>query len=182
MVRIIIGLILVLFDLNLGVENVILGLFPDFIGYIFIFFGMRSVENHAKSYKRYKMFMIPSIILTYALYMGNLYGVILSWPEIVSMTITAFTIILKTVTTYILVIGIKEIENNSANKIGGMRMEYIWRVYALCSFFLIVAQVLAVGPMYLLMALSIAISGIVFIVYTSQTAIIYSELKRNNRL
>lgn len=182
MVRIIIGLILVLFDLNLGAENVILGLFPDFIGYILMFFGMKSLEIHSQSYKKNKMFMLPSAILTYALYMGNLYGIILSWPLMANMLITSFTILLKVVTSYMIVAGVKEIERNNANKLGAMRMEYIWRVYALCSFFLIVAQCLQIGPMFILMALSIAVSGIVFIVYTSQTAIIYSELKRNNRL
>lgn len=187
MLRIIIGLILILFEFSLGAEGFVIGLIPDFIGYAFLFFGMKAEQDKCISYKKDKMFMIPFCIYSYAIYLGNLYGLIENTKipyiniyvgrvcDFVSMLICIFT-------TYAIYKGMKTVEESFSVELRTKRVMYIWRVRVLCSFAENLAKIIAVFEMWLVMSVANIIAGIVMAVYVTQVAIIYSELKRNNRL
>lgn len=187
MLRIIIGLLLILFELNLGVGSYRIGLIPDFIGYVFLFFGMKAEQEKCLTYKRDKLYMIPFCLFSYAIYMGDLYGVIegLVIPVVnidVRMLCTFVSMLLGIYTTYAIYNGVKKVEESFSVELKTKRIMYIWRIRVLCSFVEYLSLILVIGEMYLVMAIANIISGIVMAVYVTQVAIIYSELKRNNRL
>ena len=187
MLRIIIGLILILFEFNLGAGNHRIGLFPDFIGYVFLFFGMKAEQAKCLTYKKDKLFMIPFGIFSYAIYMGDLYGLIEGFNipviNIDARMISSFVFMLMCIyTTYAIYKGMKAVEDSFSVELKTKRIMYIWRIRVLCSFMEYLSLIIAFGGMYFVMAIANIVSGIVMAVYVTQVAIIYSELKRNNRL
>ncbi|MBQ4068067.1 MAG: hypothetical protein IJC76_02330 [Lachnospiraceae bacterium] len=187
MLRIIIGLLLILFELNLGAGSYRIGLIPDFIGYVFLFFGMKAEQEKCLTYKKDKLYMIPFCLFSYAIYMGDLYGIIegLVIPVVnidVRLLCTFISMLLGIYTTYSIYKGVKTVEESFSVELKTKRIMYIWRIRVLCSFMEYLSLILVVGEMYLVMAIANIISGIVMAVYVTQVAIIYSELKRNNRL
>lgn len=187
MLRIIIGLILVLFEFNLGAENNVLGLLPDFVGYLFLFFGMKAEQEKCISYKKDKMYMLPFCVFSYGIYLGNLYGLIESTKipvidveasivaSIVSMCICIYS-------TYVIYKGLKMVEERFSVVLKTKRVMYIWRIRVLCSFLENFAKIALLFEMWLVMSIANIVAGVVVVVYVTQVAIIYSELKRNNRL
>ena len=201
MLRIIIGLIMILFGFELKIaDKYVVGLIPDFVGYLFLFFGMKAEQDKCVSYKRDKLFMLPFAIYSYAVYLGNLYGLIptikIPYINLNASRIFEFVSMLMVIyTTYIIYKGLKMAEDSFSVELRSKRVMYIWRVRVLCSVmenltFMVwdfcdegYESILSVvGPMYLVMSVANIVAGIVMAVYVTQVAIIYSELKRNNRL
>ncbi len=187
MLRIIIGLILILFEIYLGAEGHRIGLIPDFIGYLFIFFGMKAEQNKCISYKKDKLFMLPFAIYSYAIYLGDLYALIenttIPFLNIdLRIVCTFISMMICIYSTYIIYRGLKSVEENFSVELKTKRVMYIWRIRVLCSFMEMLSIIIAVGEMYLVMSIANIVAGIVMAVYVTQVAIIYSELKRNNRL
>lgn len=187
MLRIIIGLILILFEIYLGAEGHRIGLIPDFIGYLFLFFGMKAEQDKCITYKKDKLFMLPFAVYSYAIYLGDLYALI-EGKEIPFVKIdlrifcTFISMLMCVYTTYAIYKGTKAVEDNFAVELKTKRIMYIWRIRVLCSFLEMLSIIIASGEMYLVMSVANIVAGIVMAVYVTQIAIIYSELKRNNRL
>ncbi len=182
MVRIIIGFVLILFDFSIGAENNIIGLLPDFVGFIFLFFGMKAEQDKCATFKQDKKYMIPFAIYGYGIYLGNLYGIIGEQNPYVICASAIVSMLTYVYTMFLVIRGIKHAEESYSVKIGSHRMTYIWKITAMCYFLENGTLLLSIGQLYMIFYLAGMVSRIVFIVYTTQAAIVYSERKRNNRL
>lgn len=180
MFRIIVGLFLILFEFSLGADGHVIGLLPDFIGYLLLFFGMKAEQDKCRHFKQDKKFMIPFAVYAYAIYLANLYAQLSKLNDYVQILSAVVSISMVIYTVYILVKNFEFIENSYSVKIGSKRLMYILRVMAMCYFLAYGAQIIGIPSLILYLA-GFA-SQIVIFVYATQAAIVYSEFKRNNRL
>lgn len=204
MFRIIIGMVFILFDFFLYVgestrgimfnytditmispldqlQNII-PILPDFIGFAFLFFGMKAEQDTCKCFKQDKKFMIPFGILGYGICLANLYGQLGVFNEYIVYAFGFLSVLTYVYSTYLVANGINFVEKSYSVVVGGKRMTYIWRVFAMVIFLEFISRIARLGEMYTICFIAKNIAGIVFVVYTTQAAILYSERKRNNRL
>lgn len=211
MLRIIIGMALVLFDVffyvggnamgimfeyselalasgeNVPVMENIVGLFPDFIGFILLFFGMKAEQEKIKPFRHNKKYMLPFAIFGYGVYLANLYGELGGLGSALILLCGLVSVFSYIYAFFLIAKGLEFAEESYSVHIGAKRVSYIWKVYAMCCFLEYGALLIGVLKeglplLYIICYAAKIIGGIVAVVYITQAAIIYGEYRRNNRL
>ena len=76
MILLLLGLCIVLFDVNLATGNSYIGIFPDVLGYAMIFWALKKADVTSPAHEKLEKWVKLSILISAAVYIAALAGVV----------------------------------------------------------------------------------------------------------
>lgn len=168
MKKLFIGLILILFDFNFTIGNCIIGITPDFIGFLLIYKGFKEISPYTLIYEQTEKYSIIMIIFACVMYFGDLIGLVYICDILVFFMRIIYSIG-KLFITYRMVQGIIDIERKNNAQLGGKSLNLLW----ICKAGVLFTSCLG----YFAPAFAILFGIIGLIVSIAFTAYFYSAMK-----
>ena len=110
MTLIFIGFIFVLLDLNISVGQSVIGLIPDFVGYLFIYLGLREFAMKGDKLGTAKIFSLLCLVLSLASYILDILAVIEAGAA--AVVFAGVQLIMGLYLMYLIVFGLNDIEKS----------------------------------------------------------------------
>ncbi len=135
MYRVMIGYLFVLFDIvfKLTEAGNKADLFPDFIGFLLIFWGMWGFRKESAGWKRFVIGISVAFVYTYVAYILDMFGVLYKLSDIANMAISVVSDLLKMISILLFINVIKDMEKKRGN-LQSVKMTMIWRIMFVCYF------------------------------------------------
>lgn len=135
MYRVMIGYLFVLFDIvfKLTEAGNKADLFPDFIGFLLIFWGMWGFRKESAGWKRFVIGIGVAFVYTYVAYILDMFGVLYKLSDIANMAISVVSDLLKMISILLFINVIKDMEKKRGN-LQSVKMTMIWRIMFVCYF------------------------------------------------
>lgn len=131
--KIFIGMLFIIFDLNLGLINIL----PDFIGYMFIYAGLSILTPQNRIFQKGKMTALILVILTIKniIYYpnNNLLAGEVRDVRLIPMIIDSSVAVINLYLIYIISKGIYELCKERGLEEYGKVIEYRWKFYFIVS-------------------------------------------------
>lgn len=167
-----IGLLLVYLEFNINLGTSTIGLFPDFIGYIFIIKGLNELADISNRF--YKIKTISKIMAIYSslLYAANLVGFSAAntW---ISFILSIAGLIASLYISFNIVMGVKDIERIHDCKLNSETLFSCWKLIAAFSF---LAYIAIIFPVLAIIALILDVVFIIcFLVSFNKTKNLYYD-------
>lgn len=147
-----IGLIFVFLDFNLNLGSVQIGLIPDFIGYILMMKGLDELSDYGENFLKSRPMVIGMAIYTGLLYALSLFGMSSVFGGVLSFILGLVSTIVSLYITYLLVIGIKDIENLQSRSLQSESLYMAWKVLAILSVVIYLAVLIPALGIFCLIA------------------------------
>ncbi len=177
MTKIIIGLIFIVFNLNIELPFGSLGIMPDFVGYILLFSGLKTTQHDSKNFENAKKICPPLVVYSLAVYVFGLLSINLGF---VSNILTAISTLANFYITYSLCMGFIDIEKNNSCKLEAQSLFGLWKFYAIiiiASYFLNLTQNKYITA---LTAIATLFSAVTFVLKIHKTKRLYDEFLNQN--
>ena len=161
MENIFIGFVLVSLDFNITVGKCIIGLLPDFIGYFFIFRGLRSLADKSAIMRN---LIIPDLLITllsFISYMLDLCTFTVRMPYLVSLAMGALTTVMFLYVSYQVVQGVLELERRMYRNLYGDPLYLRWQITAALSALTYLLSILPV--IFLIVVVCNLVASVVFL-------------------
>ncbi len=171
--HIFIGFLLIFLDFNINLGNSTVGLIPDFIGYIFLVRGLNSLHGESPLFAKAHPAAVGMGIYSALLYAGDLLGITaaLGW---LGIGLGLISTIISLYISYLIVMGIREMENNHSAKLNGENLQFTWKIMAIVQIATYIT--LLVPLLSLVFILASFILGIVFLVSVNTSKNLYRNL------
>ncbi|MCD7738958.1 MAG: hypothetical protein LUH58_07965 [Lachnospiraceae bacterium] len=152
MQKIFIGMLLVFFDLTVNANGHVVGVLPDFVGYIFIFMGCREMSQESNHFSRAYPFIVGMAVYGTVIWVLQLFGITYygdTWPfAVLSMAVTCVSLYID----YCIILGVRDMEDTYNSSFRSGTLENVWLATAIFS----IAGVIALMLMPILGAICIA--------------------------
>lgn len=125
MKKLFIGLILILFDFNINIGHCIIGITPDFVGFLLIYKGFREISPYTLIYEQTEKYSIIMVIFASIMYFGDLIGLVYICDILVFVMRIIYSIG-ELFITYRMVQGIIDIEKKNNVQLGGKSLNLLW--------------------------------------------------------
>ena len=127
-----IGMLLVFLSLDIPVGAFIVGLFPSFLGYFFMYKGLLDISNYSCCFKKMIVFTRGMIF-----YSGFLYGInLLGISTLLPLLFSALEFIAIGFSLYIsfnIIAGIRDIETALEENLNFYQLYFAWKLFAVFS-------------------------------------------------
>ena len=178
MYRVMIGYLFVLFDVVFKLTDAgnKADLFPDFIGFLLIFWGMWGFRKESERWKQLVVGIGVAFVYTYAAYVLDMFGVLSKIPELAILAVSVGSDLLKMISIYLFTNVIKDMEKKRGN-LQSTKMIMIWRIMFICYFaqYLFISMQQAEIAFFLFSKLAV----FTFLFYIFTTGNLISLQKRN---
>ena len=127
-----IGLIFITFNFNLTLDNSVIGLFPDWLGYLFLIRGLTEMVSESGHFARVKPLSVGMAVYTAVLYVADLLGLSLA----LGYAAMALGFLSTGISLYILfhiVQGVIDMERERQWPLNGASLFAMWQVMAVCN-------------------------------------------------
>lgn len=126
MSKLFVGFIFVLLDFNLNLgESVVLGLIPDFVGYIFLFRGLGELERESRHFQALRPWVIGLGGYSLVIYVLDLLG-ISAWLDWIGLLLGIAYMIVCLYMVYRIVLGVQDMETTYKCDLNASRMNACW--------------------------------------------------------
>ena len=140
MIKILIGLGFVLFDFNISLNSSVIGIFPDLIGYVLIFWAAMQFSEKIERFSTLKIWSFISALFSAAVYVLNIIGPPLR--RTISFSLEIIGILLELIVIKTIINCISDIEKYFDCKLGSLALS---RCYTL----VIVSDILVMSSRYI---------------------------------
>lgn len=184
MSKLMLAFVFIFLNFNLDINQVTLNLLPAFVGYIFMYQGIKELIYEIPRYAKIQAFVIVMGICTAVDWVMNLLGVSVGIGF--AVLASAYSLILTFVSFYIsyqIVKGISDVERANSYPLGGEKLEKTWLVLVVCNgagSVLTLVGVLGVPAMAflgLICVLVALVAVICFLVFFNKTKNEYYKMK-----
>lgn len=159
------GFLLIFFEFNLTMGNSVIGLLPDFIGYLCIVAGLCDVVTDGAYYKKARPFAVVMSVYTAVVYVLNLVGIGGKW-WILSVITTAAALFIS----YLIVKGLKDSEQSHRAQLSSKGIYVCWVIMAVFQVLMILALWI---PVFILLMIPNFLASVVFLVMFFQACKVY---------
>lgn len=175
--NIFIGFLLIFLDFNLTINASIIGLLPDFVGYILLIKGIDELSRDTLIFSKAKPFSVGMVFYTGILYVIDLLGIKLNssyfftFLGIINIAVTLYI-------TYIIVTGVKEIEVSRGIFLNSESLRAKWKLMAIFDILTYTAIIFpALALIFLLVSL---IAKILFLFAFNTSKKLYEAIPPNS--
>ncbi len=126
MKKIFIGLLFIFFNFTFTFNNVSIGLIPNFVGYILMMLGCKELSHESDNFSKINMLLILMSVYSSIDYVLSLLGVYILIGGIVGLLIGIALVVINVYITYIIVLGVQDIEKNREMNLFGNKLKSIW--------------------------------------------------------
>lgn len=156
------GYLLVYLDLHININQHVIGLLPDFVGFILLTMGLKALSDGSPRFDNVRPFAVGMAVLTGIVYALNVVGVFggRSWLSVgIGLAVTALTQYIS----YMVVMGIKDMEEKYQTDLNADSLKKTWIPMA------VMAAVSYVGLLsFLLTVLCSIVQAVLVIVFLVQ--------------
>lgn len=118
---------------DLLIDNSSLGLIPSFVGYFFMFRGLKEMVSFSGRFQK----MIPYVkwigIYSAINYMAALFGILARLPMPLTLLLDFAAIVISLYISYNIIMGIRDIEMNRSQNLNCTQLYFAWRMLAVFS-------------------------------------------------
>jgi len=175
MKKIFIGLLLVFLDFNLTLNNSVIGLIPDFVGYIVMIKGLEEMTEESPLFPKVRPFAIGMAVYTGILYALDLFGIAVS-DDVLSFLLAVVSMAVSLYISYNLVMGVRDMEDRYATGLNGEQLKSRWMIVAVFSIAGLVA-LLVPTTLSIILLIGMLIVYILFLVAFSRSKNLYEAMK-----
>lgn len=173
MKRIFIAFLLIFLDFNLNLDNLQIGLIPDFVGYIVMINGLVEMADESPQFIRVKPFATGMAIYTGILYFMDLAGISASLGAL-SYVLGIVSLAISLYISYCIVMGVKEMEVKYNTDLNGDGVKSMWTIMAILS---VISYILVFVPaLAFFCLLATIIMAICFLVAFNNSKNLYYEM------
>ncbi len=152
------GMIFVFFDFHLDLDAMRIGLIPDFIGYYFMYKGLREIGGLSPRFAKTEPFVVGMLVFSAVSYLLDLVGMASAFGGVAGTILSLAALALSLYISYSIIMGIKDIEADRGVNLDSARLYSVWKlqvVFSAISFVLLLVPVLA----FVSILVSVAISA-----------------------
>lgn len=175
MKKIFIGLLLVFLDFNLTLNNSVIGLIPDFIGYIVMVKGLEEMADESPLFPKVRPYTVGMAVYTGVLYALDLFGII-GLASVLSFLLGVVALAVSLYISYNIVMGVREMEERYETNLNGEQLKSRWTIVAVFSIASIVAQ-LVPTTLAIILLICVFIVYILFLVAFNRSKNLYEAMK-----
>lgn len=176
MKSIFIGLIFLLFHFNINLGNVVIQLFPDFIGYIFILVGLRKINDVNRNFEKIRPVTIGMCIYSSIIFVASFFDLPMTTTSI--WIILFFSFVSYIITFYILytiIRGVDDIEIRRGCDLNATKLKKIMTIIVIS--ILLTIFLTFFNPFIRLLVLAVSwVAVIIFLVVFYKTTKLYAAL------
>lgn len=126
-------MLFVFFNFTINFGDSIIGLIPDFIGYILMMIGCNELKETSGCFVKVKPVLIGMTILSVIFYILDFLGLGTINSAVLLLLINGIAVFGSLYSTYMITFGIGEIEKNTNIELEAGRLMYLWKVRAMFS-------------------------------------------------
>ncbi|WMI82195.1 hypothetical protein [Anaerotignum sp. MB30-C6] len=126
------GMLLIFFDFNLTVNTALIGLVPDFVGYIFIYKGLLELTEESPHFKQILELSKSMVVIMAVIYLMNLFSITAS-SQLLTIILGTITTAITLYTIYHIVRGVLDIEISKNIDLFGEKLFSTWKAWAILS-------------------------------------------------
>lgn len=166
------GFLFVFLDFNLNLNGVVLGLLPDFVGFLLIARGLREIEALNSRFVRVRPWVIGMVVYTLILYMLDLMAGSVKM-DLLSLLLGIAGLVVQLYISFQIVTGITELETERSWHLQGQQLKTVWTYMAVLNG---IAYVFCILPLLnVFCVIASCVVGICFLVFFHKTAALYRE-------
>ena len=158
--KVFIGMILVFIDFDLTLNNIVIGLIPDFIGYFMMIGGLNEIIDYSSDFRKVLPFVKLMAVFSTISYILGFFGIWRGGNDFLGFVIGLIITCISIYICYCIVMGIREIEEKRGQDLNSHNLYSAWKVGAILN---VVTYALLIFPV--LAFLSILSSFIAYIFY-----------------
>lgn len=184
MSKIMLSFLFIFLNFNLNLNEHTLNLLPAFVGYIFMYQGIKELIYEIPRYAKVQKFVIVMGACTAVEWVLNLLGVSIGIGFAVFAS--AYSLVLTFISFYIsyhIVKGISDVERANSYPLGGEKLEKTWLVLVICNgagsalALISVLGIYAMALLALVFAIVALVAIICFLVFFNATKNEYYKMK-----
>ena len=123
-----VGLALLFFDYDLSFGTALIGVIPDWLGYLLIYFGLRKIRE-CRLYTAARRVAVCAAVYSLAAWLADLVG-LTAWETPLPTILLVLSAAVQLLVTFLITRGIQELESSQEIKVGGKRLMIAWLVTA----------------------------------------------------
>ena len=166
------GFLLIFLEYNITKGNIVLGLLPDFVGYICIVAGLCDVVTDGAYFRKARLLAIILSFYSAVVYVLNLLGIAGKW-QILSWALSIITTLATLGISYLIVKGLPEAEQKYNAKLSSKSIRICWMIMAVFQVVMILALWV---PVLVLLMVPNFLATIVFLVMFFQACKVYGTI------
>lgn len=167
------GMLLVFLDFNLTLDNSIIGLIPDFVGYVIMVGGLNELSGKSDRFEKAKSFASIMVVYSGVVYVMDVFGFSTTMDNVIVFVLGFLSTIASVYISYNIVMGVKDIETSEARNLNADALYSTWNIFAIFSIAmcaLIFIQVLAIFSL-----IGSFVFAIAFLIKFNRTKDLYYE-------
>lgn len=172
--KILAGLLFILIDFNITGGTSSIDILPDFVGYIFMIYGLRTLIDKSSHFKKAHSFSIGMAIYMGIMFLSDVAGITYQLGYL-AFLLSLITLVISLLITYRIVMGVIEMESYRNLDLRGASLKACWNVMVV---FRIGSYLLFFIPLInIIMIIGSFVTAIVFVVYFNNTRNAYAQFE-----
>lgn len=169
------GLLFVFFNVAIDINNMSLGLIPDFIGYLLMIFGTKELISESAYFSKVRPALMGMFVFSIIIYLLALAGIIGTLNEILVILINIIAVVGSLYSSYMITCGVVDMEKNQHLNLAADKLMYKWKVKAM--FLILGYLVIFIQIASLICMLVSLIFGIIYLFDFNHSKNYYNESK-----
>jgi len=167
------GFVFILLDFNITVNNSVIGLIPDFIGFILIFRGLNELRNFSTKFTKIQPFVSLMIFLKMIAYVMDFFG-ISAQIQTILIPVGIVFLVMYLYIEYTIICGIQDMEQSLGADLEVKMLFSVWKIVAFCCILANIAWIISSAVAFVFIIISI-IANIMFLVSLHNSKKLYEQ-------
>lgn len=161
MKKIFFGLLFIFFNYAINVNNMSLGLIPDFIGYLLMLSGTKELISESEYFSKVRPALIGMTILSLIIYVFDLFSMGVTTSAGLVILINIIAVAGSLYSSYMITCGVVDMEKSQHLEFAADKLMYKWKVKAM---FMILGYLVIFIPIASLICMLVSsIFGIIYL-------------------
>lgn len=170
------GLLFIFFDFAININNMSLGLLPDFIGYLLLLSGTKELITESEYFSKLRPALMGLLVFSIIIYLLALVGIVAELNEELVILINIIVVAGSLYSSYKITCGVVDMEKHQKINLAADKLMYKWKVKAM---FLILGYLVIFIPIASLICMLVSsIFGIIYLVDFNHSKNYYYEAKQ----
>lgn len=170
--KIFIGMLFVFLNFNLTVNGMVIGLLPNFVGFILVYVGLGEISADSRIFADTRPWAIAATVYSFVLYVLDLFG--LASQELLIIILGLIQGGLSIYISYKIIMGIKEVEAARGADLQSDGLYKIWLPLVVLS--LSVYALIILPPVMVIATIAALVLNVIFLIRFSRTANAYEGM------
>ncbi|MBR5948590.1 MAG: hypothetical protein IKZ82_08115 [Clostridia bacterium] len=167
------GFLFIFLDINLKFNAHSLNLLPDWVGYILVIYGLNELWGESERFTKAKPLCVAMAIYTGVLWLLDIFAVSVEYGGFVGWAVALVPMVISFYISYLVVLGVGDIEANRGIDLQYERLMKVWKVHAISTLATYILMV--IPPLAVISLIVCFVAAVVFLVFFNGTRQAYNR-------